>query len=65
MPETLGHRYEESLKDENVMKAYVRAITQNKHLFRGKVVLDLNCGLGVLSILAARSGATHVYAVLN
>lgn len=45
------------------MKAYVKAITQNKHLFRGKVVLDLHCGLGLLAVLASKAGASHVYAV--
>jgi len=40
-------------KDEQVMKAYRKAISQNKHLFRDKVVLDINCGLGVLTVLAA------------
>ena len=39
------------------MRPYVRAINNNKHLFKDKVVLDINAGMGVLSVLAARAGA--------
>jgi protein arginine N-methyltransferase 1 len=45
------------------MTPFVKAINRNKHLFKDKVVLDLNCGLGVLSVLAARAGARAVYGV--
>ena len=55
--------HEEMLKDEVRTKAYMNAIEQNKHLFIGKIVLDVGCGTGILSLFAARAGAAKVYAV--
>lgn len=31
--------------------------------FRGQIVLDVRCGMGVLSMFAAIAGAKHVYAI--
>ncbi len=42
--------HEEMLKDEVRTKSYRDAIYQNKHLFKDKVVLDVGCGTGILSM---------------
>ena len=42
---------------------YMNAIKQNPELIRDKIVLDIGCGTGVLSIFAAQAGAKHVYAI--
>jgi len=55
--------HEEMLKDEVRTKTYQRSIMQNKHLFKDKVVLDVGCGTGILSMFAAKAGAKKVYAV--
>ena len=55
--------HEEMLKDEVRTNSYMDAILQNKHLFKDKVVLDVGCGTGILSMFAAKAGAKHVYAV--
>jgi 2-polyprenyl-3-methyl-5-hydroxy-6-metoxy-1,4-benzoquinol methylase len=44
------------LKDEVRTKSYMLAIEQNSHLFKGKTVLDVGCGTGILSMFAARAG---------
>ena len=55
--------HEEMLKDEVRTRSYMRAIVENPHLFKGKTVMDVGCGTGVLSIFAAKAGARKVYAV--
>lgn len=37
-------------KDEVRTRSYMNAIVQNKHLFKDKVVLDVGCGTGILSM---------------
>jgi len=55
--------HEEMLKDEVRMKCYRGSIINNKHLFQGKVVLDVGCGTGIMSMFAARAGAKKVFGV--
>jgi 2-polyprenyl-3-methyl-5-hydroxy-6-metoxy-1,4-benzoquinol methylase len=55
--------HEEMLKDSVRTGSYRNAIVNNKHLFKDKVVLDVGCGTGILSMFAARAGAKHVVGV--
>eukprot|EP00053_Salpingoeca_punica_P023199 m.9269 g.9269 ORF g.9269 m.9269 type:complete len:337 (-) comp4673_c0_seq1:599-1609(-) len=55
--------HEEMLKDEVRTNTYRRSIVQNKHLFKGKVVLDVGCGTGILCMFAAQAGAKAVYGI--
>lgn len=59
------HIHEEMLKDTVRTRAYQRAIEDNPKDFKDKIVLDIGCGTGILSIFAARAGAKHVYAIEN
>lgn len=51
------------IKDNIRTDTYKDAILRNTHLFEGKVVMDVGCGTGILSIFAVRAGARHVIAV--
>ncbi|KAH8695391.1 histone H4 arginine methyltransferase RmtA [Talaromyces proteolyticus] len=55
--------HEEMLKDDVRTRSYRDAIYQNKHIFKDKVVLDVGCGTGILSMFAVRAGAKHVIGV--
>lgn len=57
--------HEEMLQDQVRTNSYRLSMIRNKHLFKDKVVLDVGCGTGVLSIFAASAGAKHVYAIDN
>jgi len=55
--------HEEMLKDETRTLTYRNSMVHNKHLFKGKVVLDVGCGTGILSMFAAKAGAAKVIGV--
>lgn len=55
--------HEEMLQDTIRTKAYELSMIRNKELFKDKIVLDVGCGTGVLSIFAVNAGAKHVYAI--
>lgn len=55
--------HEEMLQDTVRTLSYRNAIVQNKDLFKDKIVLDVGCGTGILSMFAAKNGAKHVIGV--
>jgi len=55
--------HEEMLKDEVRTLTYRNSMYHNKHLFKGRVVLDIGCGTGILSMFAAKAGAAKVIAI--
>jgi len=55
--------HEEMLKDEVRTSTYMKAILNNRHLFKDKVVMDVGCGTGILCMFAAKAGAKQVIGV--
>jgi protein arginine N-methyltransferase 1 len=63
--DSYGHHgiHEEMLKDEVRTRTYMNAILHNGHIFKDKIVLDVGCGTGILSLFASKAGAKHVYGI--
>lgn len=57
--------HEIMLKDAVRTDAYRDFIYDNKGLFKDKIVLDVGCGTGILSMFCAKAGAKMVIAVDN
>lgn len=58
--------HQEMIEDKVRTDTYKCAIQQQNGInVKGKIVLDLGCGTGILSLFAAEAGASKVYAVDN
>jgi 2-polyprenyl-3-methyl-5-hydroxy-6-metoxy-1,4-benzoquinol methylase len=55
--------HREMIGDAARTGAYLKALEGHADELKGKVVLDVGCGTGILSMFAARAGARKVYAV--
>ena len=51
------------LEDKVRVHAYRQAIMKNKNDFRGKVIMDVGAGTGILSFFSIQAGAKKVYAI--
>ncbi|KAL5000251.1 S-adenosyl-L-methionine-dependent methyltransferase [Aspergillus recurvatus] len=57
--------HESMLKDTIRTDSYRDFVYENKHIFKDKVVLDVGCGTGILSMFCAKAGARKVISVDN
>ena len=55
--------HEQMLKDKIRTGTYQDAIMKNPDVFKDKIVLDIGCGTGILSIFAAKAGAKKVFGI--
>ncbi|PFX29574.1 protein arginine N-methyltransferase 3-like isoform X2 [Stylophora pistillata] len=55
--------HEEMLKDSTRTESYRDFILNNPAVFKDKIVLDVGCGTGILSMFAAKAGATRVIGI--
>jgi len=55
--------HHEMLSDKIRTEGYQKFLENNPSLLKGKVVLDIGCGTGILSMFAARAGAKRVIGI--
>lgn len=55
--------HETMIKDHVRTASYAEWILNNKDLIKDKTIMDVGCGTGILSLLAAKAGAKKVYAI--
>jgi len=55
--------HHDMIADKSRTDSYRDAIIRNAHMIKDKVVLDLGCGTGILSMFAAQAGAAKVIGV--
>lgn len=55
--------HEVMLNDKHRTNSYAAAIAENADFIKDKIVLDVGCGSGILSMLAARAGAKLVIGI--
>jgi len=55
--------HETMLRDDARTIAYANALQENADYFKGKVVLDIGCGTGILCLFAAKAGAKKVVGI--
>ena len=54
----LSQNYLDNMVFKVRTEAYMESINQNADFFKDKVVLDVGCGSGILSMFAASNGAS-------
>jgi len=57
--------HREMIEDRVRTEGYRDFIEKNAEVFKDKIVLDVGCGTGILSLFSARAGAKKVFAVDN
>jgi len=57
--------HETMLRDSSRTITYGNSLLKNPEYMQGKLVIDVGCGTGILSMFACRAGAVHVVGIDN